>query len=297
MPNSQTVFLPSEQINNSRRSRRIAQLSFPNDNSTHALIMQFKKYNYRGGTSSVAGTSASIALPLPSNISDNIALNISASQIGIVGAGASEIIAGRGGNLLSEIQSATQSAGQEAARSVTGGLENLQANLSNASASAAYLARAVGGGISPEVGQGISAASGTAINPHTTLLFDGANLKVFSFDWTLSPRDESEMETISDIINTIKRRSLPSYKQGGSSSFSRGLLEYPDLVEMYFTGYDPAHMFLFKQSMISNITVNYTPNGNVMNKGKNGSSPAFVNISINFTEAEIWTRDNQFTGR
>jgi hypothetical protein len=157
--------------------------------------------------------------------------------------------------------------------------------------------RALSSGLSTEAGGAVSAVSGAAINPHTTLLFNGVMLKNFTFDWTLSPRDESEANNLSKIIKTIKSKSLPSYKgvggAAGGSSFSRGLLEYPDLVRVYFTGYDPNHIFQFKESMISNVTVNYSAGGgNVMHKGSGGSAPAFVQLSLGFTEAEIWTRDD-----
>jgi hypothetical protein len=63
------------------------------------------------------------------------------------------------------------------------------------------------------------------------------------------------------------------------------------MVDIYFLGFDPSKIFTFKRSMVKGLSVDYSPNGNVMIKGSSGSAPAFINISMEFIEAEIWTAD------
>jgi hypothetical protein len=155
-----------------------------------------------------------------------------------------------------------------------------------------YINKSGLGSILPGIGDAISSGSGDAINPHQALVFDGVELKNFSFTWALAPQSSAESDEIHKIIRTIKSKILPRYKGVGNvSSLSRGILKYPNMVDLYFVGYDPGKIFRFKRSMVKSLSVDYSPNGNVMIAGANGSAPAFVTITMDFIEAEIWTAD------
>jgi hypothetical protein len=287
---------PNSVVAGNRNSRKYGDKSFPVDGGTHGLYMEFKEYKQSKGKFAGVNSKGSIALPLPANISDNLQLDIGPSQLGIFGGLAADIAGGlKSGDLskaLEDAMSGIKGAGERAAEAAMGG--TISDIVSNVTDYTNYMLRAAGGALGNQIEGGVSVATGTAVNPHTALLFNGVNLKNFSFTWNLSPRNEDEMNSISDIISTLKINSLPSYKgiSGAGGSLSRGLLTYPNVVFMYFVGLDPRHYFKFKPMMITNVAVDYSPNGNVLNRGSKGSAPAFVNLVLQFTEMSIWTAED-----
>lgn len=301
MATSMVVSTPTEVINNNRSSGRFGELQYPIGGSTHGVYMEFNTYEY--GSGSVVGVkrAGSIALPLPLNINDTLSINVQAGQLGVIGAGVADIAARRGNTLLSEAMNAARSAGEAVGGATsdfltTGNIDGLTKLASSAQTYANFFARAGLTSLSPEIGQALSVASGTAVNPHATLVFDGVTLKNFDLRWQLAPKNDAESIEISNIIRTIKTKILPRYAPldsgGGNSSLSRALLKYPNMVDIYFVGLDPSRIFKFKRSMVRSFTVDYSPHGNVLNKGSLGSAPAFVNLDMSFTEAEIWTAED-----
>ena len=128
--------------------------------------------------------------------------------------------------------------------------------------------------------RGVEAGSGTVVNPHWTVAFDGVDLKQYDFSWTLSPKSREEADTIADMITTIKREIHPTYE------LQRSLLRYPSLVRPVIHGISEEHTFTFNIGMIGNLQVDYSPNGMALNRG---GIPSVVNLSMNFTEARIRT--------
>src|SRR5690606_1637971 len=47
--------------------------------------------------------------------------------------------------------------------------------------------------------------AGIVTNPHTTLLFDGVNIRSFTLTWRFSPRSHEESDRLNDILNEIRR--------------------------------------------------------------------------------------------
>ena len=86
----------------------------------------------------------------------------------------------------------------------------------------------------------------------------------------------------------------PSYASfggagGESRTLSRSLLNYPDMVEIAFTGIDQNYFYYFKPAMINNFSVDYAPGGIALNKG---GRPSVMNITMSVTESEIHTRES-----
>jgi hypothetical protein len=120
-----------------------------------------------------------------------------------------------------------------------------------------------------------------------TLRFEGVNLKSHTFNWSLSPESEEEAEQLKNLINFIRQRMLPTYADpDGQSSLSRTLLNYPSLVDIYFTGINQEYFYYFKPCMIQNFTTDYTPNGVTLNRG---GRPSFINMTMQLSEARIHT--------
>jgi hypothetical protein len=295
---SQTVQIPTQTIARNRNGGRFGQLQYPADGGTHGVYIMFKEYSYRQGSISGVNETGSIALPLPENIVDSLSINSRAGELGVIGGAVADIISGGGNQMIQGLLQGALSAGEgvvDITKDLLGGdTSGVTGSISTSASYANYMARAGLTSLSPEVGSAISAATGTAVNPHATVTFEGVALKNFDLRWQLAPKNRDEANEIANIIRTIKNKILPRYQPiaGGGGSVSRGLLKYPHFADIYFVGIDPRKIFRFKRSMVNTFTVDYSPQGNVFIKGGAGSVPAFVNISMGFVEAEIWTAED-----
>jgi hypothetical protein len=295
MRSNGTVLIPDQVVENNRSRGRFASMQYPSEGSTHGIYMNFSEYSYSSGVIDSVKEVGSIGLPLPASITDRFGIAVGGRELGVGGALARDAVAaGSLADFVSSALSAASNLGTDAANSLrtTEGVAGL--GLTDQASYISYINKSGLGSIVPGLGDAISSGSGEAVNPHQSLVFDGVDLKNFAFSWTLAPQSEAESNEIHRIIRTMKSKILPKYKAvgaGSDSSLSRGILTYPNMVDIYFVGFDPSKIFTFKRSMVKGLSVDYSPNGNVMIKGNNGSAPAFINISMEFIESEIWTAD------
>ena len=290
----------TEVINRSKSSQEFTSLRFPSDLGPNAIMFNFKSYTYDGTLNSTvrgAKTTASVVLPLPSNLTDTYSIQVGPAQLGSTGAAVLDVAQGIQANGVSnEVQQGLAQAsrmGQDAAKLITGDADIN--SLFGAGSAIKYFARSAVDNVFPGAGLALDVSTGTAINPHATLNFDGVNLKEYTFNWSLSPKNSADSTRLVNIINKFKDHFLPEYEDilgfgGSSGSFGRALLKYPDLVEISLLGVDEDYYFSFtKPGMISDFVTNYTPQGQAILKG---GRPAFIDMSITFKEASIRTRRN-----
>jgi hypothetical protein len=151
------------------------------------------------------------------------------------------------------------------------------------------------------LGKSINAATGQAVNPQSTLSFEGVNLRAFQMDWTLYPESEGEANDIKKIVRTIKRQILPktvsltgntgvNADTTASSALSRAFLEYPAVCFINLLGIDESSFVKFKPCMVDSISVDYGPSGAIVIA--QGGVPQGVKISMSFKELEIQTRED-----
>lgn len=275
-------------------------MRFPKDIGAHAMILNFKDYEYSGGSTTNAIVGNSIVLPLPKNILDSYKVTIDEGRLGIIGAGVAEAFT-KGVNVddLAKADFSSISSDPTAAAAFfvnTGLLAAAGGVATKALGGSGILGALVGGAASQPVGQALSAASGTMVNPHTTVMFTGIGLKTFQFDWTLSPKSAEESRTLKTIINEFRKATLPSYSspvQGTGTSLDRSLLRYPKMVDIFFVGLDQSYYFYFKTCMINQLNIDYSAaNGNALYAGENGAKPVMVNLTIGLTESAIHTRED-----
>lgn len=282
--------------NRQRRFGGANTYSYPSSAGVHSIVLVFKNYEYdterlsRRTRATVASVGNTVVLPLPTNLTDTYNVQVGSYELGGVGALAADL-ASRGsvGDAITGTKDALVREGQNVANDIING--NFSGLYSNFQAATAFGMRnfldalPVGG-----INQGLSVGTGRAVNPHIALTFDGVGLKSHQFNWNLSPRNAQEAETIKNIIDCIKKAMLPSYwKDNSDNAFRRALLEYPDIVEIFFTGVNPNYLFHFKPALIQDFTVDYAPNGIALNRG---GKPSFINMSLSLTEATIHTRED-----
>ena len=293
MPNRQNFRPAREDIIS--RSRKVSNLSFPVTDDDYGILLMFRDYQYRKSEErgfsqlDTAGSNVTdtVFLPLPSNISDSFQVRVQRFDQGIGGAAVS--------TALSEIDIDNLGLGNLTGSilgSVSGMLpgvrgDNLGEIMNNISADLAFLVRRGVDTVSPNQGRNVDAGTGTFINPKAALSFEGVEMKIHNFDWTLIPRTEQESENLRQIANTIKRNMLPSYVN--TSIVQRTMFKYPSMVDVFFVGIDPNHYYYFKTCMVQTFTVNYTPNGNaVLREGR----PAAVQMQMNIMETDIHTAED-----
>jgi len=270
-----------------KRESAVGAYNFPGRDSYHNVVLMFRSFNHKStgglikrGSVPDSRIKRSIVLPLPTNLQDTFSVSLNPFELGISGATALEAMSSDGRSAL------------------LAGAENLDVDsitgaISTAKTAGAFAAR----NIIDEIGIGglgaaTDLAQGAAINNHVTLRFEGVNLKNHTFNWSLSPRNVDEAETLKNIVQYIRNRMLPSYQNasgdatGGGSALDRALLSYPSLVDVFFIGANQDYFYYFKPCMIQNFTTDYAPNGLAMNVG---GKPSVVNLSMQLSEAQIHT--------
>jgi len=275
-------------IINKNKSPKDGLLMFPANLGVHCTLMRFFKYSYGGVRGSEAEGVSDIVLPLPKQIQDSFKINVAGDEIGAVSASAAQLVAAGG-----DASDLAGDAGQSIAKSAIdilsggGGMGDVSTDLL-----AAGLTKT-----NPNVANVVKSGKGTALNPFATLVFKGVDLKVHSLEWMLSPDSEQESRTLKNIIKKLQSMVLPTVggiaAQGELSAIERGLLRYPHMVDIYFQGIDSNYYFKFKTSMISQISVDYTPNGIAINKG---GRPSAIRLTLTLQEAFIHTADDYETG-
>ncbi len=301
------IVVPAETIiNNARRAIRggSENLRYPEEVGSHTMIFNFKSYSAAQngrGTENVSYTEVpegSICLPLPKSLQENTSLDIQSEKLGITGSATRDLYSTMKGG--ADFNDLGRKLADNLAGAVTGATTDSITNF------AMFASRAGLNFLSPSIEGGLAVETGTALNPHQALVFSGVGVRQYQFDWTLVPNNETEANHIRNIIRSFKKHSLPTYESvlGGQSlpdgqrnaslqfsgTLSRGLFKYPSMVDIFFTGLDTEHFPKFKTAMVSQIQVDYTPQGGfVLNKGQTGSKPSVVNLIVSVIEADIHT--------
>lgn len=148
------------------------------------------------------------------------------------------------------------------------------------------LARMVG---QDKVATGIEFANKSVRNPRTNAAFSGNTLRNYQFNFKLIGRNSGEVTTIDNIQNTF-REQVYAEKLNGSSSF---MLKYPNQWTVQFI--DPSSPGTEMEYMPKIYTCYLTTLSTVINSTANtfreDGSPYEVDISLQFQETKILTRD------
>jgi hypothetical protein len=138
----------------------------------------------------------------------------------------------------------------------------------------------------------VGRSSGMVVNPNLELLFNGPRLRQFIFNFKLTPREPAEAQVIRDIILTLKRASAP--KREGGQLF----LKFPDIFKLEYvyqgSGQHP-FMHKFKPCALTNLSVDYTPDGSYMTY-KDVPSMTAYNLSLSFGEIDPIYEEDQTSG-
>ena len=134
--------------------------------------------------------------------------------------------------------------------------------------------------------------SGAILNPNVELMYGGGDLRNFSLNFKLIPRDRGEKGIINEICNQFKKAMLPKMDPGDvmgatSTGTFAGFIGVPDLCRVAFMHGGNEHEALprFKMCAITQVDVNYTPDGTYATYYD--GQPVAVQLTISFQETKL----------
>jgi len=223
----------------------------------------------------------SIAIYLPPNVKDATSVGYNNSEMGIIGAAAAG-----SASIIDALRKGDMS---KLAKTAGGAATDLlaTAGLNLGSEFIGTLA-----GVDPEGIKGFAKkAFGQASNPYMEVLFEGVEMRTFTYNFTFSPRNADETEDVQKIIEMFRFHMLPELN-GGSSAFMT-LPSTFDIHYMYQVNPDEARENNFYHKIatcvLKGCEVDYTPDGV---KSFASGAPTQITMSLNFQETEMLTKQH-----
>ena len=266
---AETAFTASERLkgqNEGENEKNFYQ--FPQQQMAYYTKLEFKQY-VRPSPQSTPDTTTkhTVILPLPKDLEESLGVRLSQDDAGMA-QGITDALFRITGGTSSTADEANALIAQAAARKLN--------DLSKGQA-----------------GQ----IAGAIPNPYVTLMFNGVDLRSFTFTWKFDPRNVTESKMLKAILQLIKGSALPTYSSGV------GVLQYPMLCKMTLMSQDKSwdgtqkfkegsHPIIgFKHALIENVTINYSPNG-IPSFFAGTSLPTFYQVSITLKEIEYFTGED-----
>lgn len=243
---------------------------------TRLRFVKYDRFN-PWDTAGEEGT-ATITLPLPITVPETYSFNTTHMDLGMYGninntnLDALKNFGGGNGSIQDKLKAFTDSG----VSALTDIVKSKNFSIAAALAGVGLLT----GGTDMDV---ISAFTGITQNPHTTIVFNGVNLRAINLEWRLSPRSEDESRVLKNIYDTIKLRAHPEELNSGFA------LNYPDLVYIEFDGKIAEWMPKFQKAFVTNISI-VPDSSNGMTLYKSGA-PAVYNFQLSAIELSILTRN------
>lgn len=171
-------------------------------------------------------------------------------------------------------------------------------------------------GEQPSLDDIFGSTRGVIFNPNTELLFQGFDLRNFTLNFKLVPRNQDEANIIEKILFTFKKAMLPSFSDGNEiasltdtilgfglptlglappglipeldkEGYKSNYIKVPNLVKVNFmsgSGLNK-HVPQYKMCALTQMDVNYTPDG-VYATTRDGRMVAYQ-LSLNFQETKL----------
>ena len=232
-----------------------------------------------------------VELPIPNELSDSQSVTWDANKMNAFEVVASSVAIGAmaaPGATAEAVQKAITAARTSASAADFGAEGNRTVAGAVRAALAGLGLQAFGSNVTPNTM--ISRATGQILNSNTELLFNGVNLRTFTFNVTFAVRSKDESERVKKIIRSFKTSMAPKageeYVPGaGNFKGSGGIfLNAPDIFLIQYLKAGEEHPFLhkFKPCALTQLNVNYT-GANVYSTYKDGT-PTLIKMQMAFSE-------------
>ena len=130
-------------------------------------------------------------------------------------------------------------------------------------------------------------SAGVTLNPNLELLFNGPNLRTFSFNFRFTPRSKEESEEVREIIRVFKKNMAVQRSDSNLFLLTPNIftLEYIYNAKGNNAGQIHPYLNIFKPMAMKNLNVNYTPDGSYMTYNSTGSLTQY-DLQMSFGEIE-----------
>ena len=223
----------------------------------------------------------SIAIYLPPNVQDNYTTSYNAAATGLIGfataAGITATEAFRKGDMRTVAKTILSTAG--------GGLEEM---LRRAGLSIAEMLTDAEGGV-----ELANKVFGRAANPYLEVLFQGPELRTFTYNFTFAPKSKEEQDEVHKIIKLFRFHQAPEHRS--DHSMFLGLPSEFDIHYMYqgsAEGEESGENQFYNKiatCVLQNVNVDYTP-GKVASH--QSGAPVLIKMSLTFLETEMITKSH-----
>tara|TARA_B100000287_G_scaffold113249_2_gene105469 strand:+ start:7991 stop:9247 length:1257 start_codon:yes stop_codon:yes gene_type:complete len=263
---------------------------------------------YQGGAGDKhnSKTKFYVELPIPNELSDSQSVSWDASTMNafeMAGATMAMELMKEPGATAANVQTAIDAAvgggrgfealGIEGGSDIAGGLRASLAGLG---------LKGFGSNVTPN--QMMSRAHGKILNSNKELLFEGVNLRTFTFNFTFAPRSKDESKRVMKIIRALKTAMAPKAGEeyiSGTGTFNNSggiFLGSPDVFLLKYLHKGGEHPFLnkFKPCALTSFSVNYT-GSNVWSSYYDGT-PTLIKTQMAFSEMNpIYAEDYKKSGK
>ena len=162
---------------------------------------------------------------------------------------------------------------------------------------------------------GVGIITGRVINPRLEKLFKQKGQRSFSFSWEFYPRNEQELKSVKDIIETFRYHSHPALSISASADaketpeqkqqdHTKMMLRVPAEYEVRFlssstspdtVGYEEnPYIPKIGRCVVTDIQVDYTPHGSFTTY--NNNAPTSMTFTMSVTEVSQMTREHVEAG-
>jgi len=130
-------------------------------------------------------------------------------------------------------------------------------------------------------------SAGVTLNPNLELLFKGPNLRTFSFNFRFTPRSPKESEEVKQIIRVFKKNMAVQRSTSNLFLLTPNIftVEYIYNAKGENAGQQHPYLNIFKPMAMTNLNVNYTPDGTYMTYNETGSLTSY-DLQMSFGEIE-----------
>ena len=210
-----------------------------------------------------------IALHMPLDLNVSYGVQWAEENMGGVGA-----LLGMGENVINAIT--------DDSKGISGRMDELVAGFNTASS---FVAGTILSGT--PVGNALSKTSGVASNPKKEQMFQSVDFRTFNFNYSFFARSPEEASNVRSIIKLFKMHMHPEYKKN-TGNF---LYLYPSEFDIFYYNNGVENMNLHRHTscVLTNMTVQYTPNGQ-FNSFDDGM-PTKINVTLTFKELALLDKE------
>lgn len=258
------------------RGKQLGDLQFPEDLGEYFISFKFMKYERPNPMEPAKEVDISMVyLPVPTNLSESHSLDWATVNQGILGTIVNQLDA-RGDELTKEkVQKLLQDPS----------IGNIDpSNIVN-------ILSTIGLSISGEQFAGLlQQTAGAVPNPNLSVMFRGPTLGSHSFYWRFHPHNALESEKLKAVINEFRKAMLPNVR---GENLGPNILGYPKMVqiEIHPKEAQEAMHKLFKKMVISNININYAPNG-IPSFFAGTKAPTVIDFQVDLQDLEYYLSED-----